>query len=181
MFFAIQTVEKISTSIQRVPSIQSLGLSLLLLISVACICVPLGLWVGFLEVRKPSLTLSQIIAASGSRLIFPCFVEELFFRVLLTPSESSNFSETTQLIILTISLFAYVFSHPINAAIFYKRASGVVAHPFFLLSTALLGTACTIAYMESKSIWPPVLIHWIIVLGWLFVLGGYSKLGFSES
>ncbi|WP_293204846.1 MULTISPECIES: hypothetical protein [unclassified Microcoleus] len=46
----------------------------------------------------------------------------------------------------------------------------------FLLLAAVLGVACSIAYLLIGSIWPAVVIHWLGVTVWLLLLGGYRRL-----
>lgn len=41
----------------------------------------------------------------------------------------------------------------------------------FLLLTALLGGCCTLLYRRTHSLWPPVLLHGLVVAGWLLFLG----------
>lgn len=65
-------------------------------------------------------------------------------------------------------------SHPLN--IFAAGHDTIFRTPVFLLSAALLGVACTVAYLHTGSLWVPVVIHWIIVAVWLVLLGGYKKL-----
>jgi predicted Abi (CAAX) family protease len=43
----------------------------------------------------------------------------------------------------------------------------LLADPRFLVQVTLLGLACSLAYLVSGSIWPPVLIHWLTVVVWL--------------
>ena len=38
--------------------------------------------------------------------------------------------------------------------------------PEFLAIAAFLGAASTAVYLISKSLWPPVLLHWTAVLTW---------------
>jgi predicted Abi (CAAX) family protease len=75
-----------------------------------------------------------------------------------------------------ISIVIYVIGHPIFAALFYQKAFGVFTNSGFLLSTLILGITLTISYWHSRSIWSPVVIHWIVVIVWLLIFDGYSKL-----
>jgi len=75
-----------------------------------------------------------------------------------------------------ISIVVYVVAHPIFAFLVYKKAFGVFTNPGFLLSTLILGITLTISYWHSRSIWSPVVIHWIVVIVWLLIFDGYSKL-----
>jgi predicted Abi (CAAX) family protease len=175
-----QTYEKAVSAILTMPTSRNWIVALLLLLIIVLSCLPLGLWCRFLEFKIPKLSIVEFIVVLVNRFLFPCFAEELTFRVLLLPGKNDYTSTTTHLFLGIVSLIAYVASHPLNATLFYRKASGIFTHPFFLLSTTILGIACTSAYSESGSIWTPVAVHWITVVSWLLVLGGYSKLGFTE-
>lgn len=152
----------------------------ILLLIIMTTCLPLGLWCNFLSIKIPELSATKTIRVLVNRFLFPCFAEELIFRVLLLPAKNSPIPIQTQLLLGAVSLAAYVASHPLNATLFYKQASEIFTNPFFLFSTTILGIACTFAYMTSGSIWTPIAIHWITIISWLLALGGYSKLGFTE-
>lgn len=175
-----QTYEKVILAVLAVPTIKSWIIALLLLLVIVLFCLPIGLWCNFLENKKQKLSFMKFIGILASRLLFPCLAEELIFRVLLLPEKNTPTSIKTQILLGVVSLTTYVVSHPVNATLFYRRALGVFTHPFFLLSTTILGLACTITYVESGSIWTPVAVHWITIIGWLLTLGGYSKLRFVE-
>jgi predicted Abi (CAAX) family protease len=65
----------------------------------------------------------------------------------------------------------FLLHHPLNALTFYQAGS-----PTFLILANLLGLACTLVYWLTGSLWPPVLIHWIVVVVWLGWLGGLERL-----
>jgi predicted Abi (CAAX) family protease len=176
----VQIYEKVISAMLAIPTMKDWIVATILLLIIMVTCLPLGLWCKFLEIRIPELSATEAISVLVSRFVFPCFAEELIFRVLLLPGKNSYVSITTQLFLGIASLIAYVASHPLNATLFYKKASEIFTNPFFLISTTILGIACTLAYMTSGSIWTPIAIHWITVISWLLALGGYSKLGFTE-
>lgn len=175
-----QTYEKVILAVLAVPTMKSWIIALLLLLVIVLFCLPIGLWCNFLEIKMPKLSFVKVIGILANRFLFPCLAEELIFRVLLLPGNNSHTSITTQLLLGVASLTTYVVSHPLNAILFYRKGLEVFTNPFFLLSTTILGIACTITYVESGSIWTPVVVHWITIIGWLLALGGYSKLGFIE-
>jgi predicted Abi (CAAX) family protease len=65
---------------------------------------------------------------------------------------------------------------PLNAITFYKRGYPTFLKPIFLILTGLLGTACTIAYRFTGSLWTITVMHWLTVVVWLFFLGGDDRL-----
>ena len=74
------------------------------------------------------------------------------------------------------ALVVYVAAHPINALIFKPQLT-VFESPAYLVIAALLGGACTAAYWISRSIWPPVAMHWLTVVAWIWLFGGRALLG----
>lgn len=178
MDFFFQIYHKTVLALRTIPTRKSWIIAFFLLLVIILLCLPLGLWSNFLEVSVLKLSFLEVVRILVSRFFFPCLAEELIFRVLLLPGKNSHTSMRTKLFARIVSLTAYVAGHPLNAALFYQKALGVFTEPFFLLSTAILGIACTVTYLESGSIWTPVAVHWITVMGWLLMLGGYSKLGF---
>jgi len=180
MEFLAQIYEKVVSAMLTIPTMKDWMVATILLLIIMVTCLPLGLWHKFLDIRIPELSATKTISVLVNRFLFPCFAEEFIFRVLLLPAKNSLIPIKTQLFLAAVSLIAYVASHPLNATLFYKQASGIFNTPFFLLSTTILGIACTLAYVASGSIWTPIAIHWITIISWLLALGGYSKLGFTE-
>ena len=62
--------------------------------------------------------------------------------------------------------------HPVNGAI---SGRAVFLDPSFLVLATLLGIVCTMTYLRSGSIWPPILFHWFTVVVWIMFLGGWEK------
>lgn len=158
------------------PDLSSWLISLLLLLTVAIICVPVGLNTGFLSVKVSNLSVTQTIKVSAICFIFPAIAEEFLFRVLLVPHKSEDVSMAVQFFLSFISLLLYVLSHPLNAITFYKKGDSTFKNPIFLLLTFILGSVCTFSYIQSGSIWTSAVIHWLTVLGWLLLLNGYAAL-----
>ncbi|NEO12443.1 MULTISPECIES: CPBP family glutamic-type intramembrane protease [unclassified Moorena] len=109
-------------------------------------------------------------------LFTPAILEEIFFRVLLLPHPSENPSLISIYAWSTVSLFIFVIYHPLNAITFYPAARETFFKPMFLFLATLLGIICTIAYLQSGSIWTAVFIHWLFVVIWLIGLGGKKRL-----
>lgn len=122
------------------------------------------------------MTAVQLFGAALMVLVHPAFVEELVFRVLLLPRDPSTLRRGRVVAIAAIALGIYVASHPISAMLFRPQALSVFSSPAYLTLAALLGATCTAAYWISRSIWPPVLIHWLTVVLWLWFLGGQALL-----
>ncbi|AOX01138.1 abortive infection protein [Moorena producens PAL-8-15-08-1] len=109
-------------------------------------------------------------------LFTPAILEEIFFRVLLLPHPSENPSLISLSAWSTVSLLIFVIYHPLNAITFYPAARETFFKPIFIFLATLLGISCTIAYLQSGSIWTAVFIHWLFVVIWLIGLGGKKRL-----
>ena len=167
---------RIASAFSIIPNIESWLIALSLVFITAIVCLTLGLPSGFLKISKPNLPIHKLISAAVVCFFFPGVAEELIFRVIPLPHITENVSINTCLIWVVLSLFAYVIVHPLNALTFYKRALPVFTRPVFLVSVSVLGIACTVSYLQSGSIWTAVIIHWSIVVSWLFIFKGYQEL-----
>ncbi|NEQ55860.1 MAG: CPBP family intramembrane metalloprotease [Leptolyngbya sp. SIO3F4] len=103
-------------------------------------------------------------------------IEEIGFRVLLLPHPSEGVSVKTWYWWGCISLFLFVIYHPLNGLTIYKSAYATFSNPIFLILATLLGIACILAYRLTHSLWPSVIIHWLVVVIWLCCLGGSTRL-----
>lgn len=105
-------------------------------------------------------------------LLFPSIPEEFFFRGLLIPRNAGELPWQRSVSYVVFSAFAFTIWHPLNALTVNPTAQAFFLNPFFLAIVFLLGLACGFCYMISRSIWVPVLIHWLTVVVWVLFLGG---------
>jgi uncharacterized protein len=129
------------------------------------VALPIGLQSGLLHPQPPSGTVLPLLLRT---LIVPALAEELVFRVAPSPRFAGA------------ALVAYVLYHPLTAWLFAPAARSTFGDPAFLLLAALLGGLCTLLYRRSGSLWPPVALHWLVVVGWLLVMGGASTLALAR-
>jgi predicted Abi (CAAX) family protease len=108
----------------------------------------------------------------GKLFFLPALFEEVLFRLLLIPHpiETAVFINIVKWSI--ISLGAFIVYHPLNALTLYSAGKPTFWDWRFLTLAGLLGAVCSIAYYNTGSIWPPVLIHWIVVVSWIKLFGG---------
>ena len=104
--------------------------------------------------------------------VFPSFLEESFFRGILIPNNTRERGLKYALVIALISSTLFVAWHPLNALTFNKGAQEIFFNPYFLFDVFCLGMACSLSYIYSRSLWSPVIIHWLTVVIWVFFLGG---------
>lgn len=116
-----------------------------------------------------------------SALFAPALLEEIGFRVLLLPHLNEGYPLQLWWIWGGLSLLLYVLYHPLNALTLYQAGYPTFLRPIFLVLTAGLGLICTLIYQWTGSLWPPLLLHWIVVSIWLCRLGGWGRLSSSRS
>jgi predicted Abi (CAAX) family protease len=142
--------------------------------------IPLGYRLGFLRfrlVRSPSI----IWNVAAIALLTPAFSEELCFRVFLLPHPTEALPLPVIGIWTVLSLIAFLLYHPLNAVSFFPAGRKTFLDPAFLLLALILGIGCAIAYLHTGSVWIPTAIHWLAVVIWLLMLGGYEKLYGGEA
>ncbi len=105
-------------------------------------------------------------------LVFPCLLEELFFRGVLINRDVLDKGHKQALMQIGFSALAFTLWHPLNAWTINKSAQPFFFNPWFLIIVFLLGLICGYSYVRSRSLWTPILIHWLTVLIWVIGLGG---------
>src|SRR5215470_7163737 len=138
--------------------------------------VPIGLASGLLRVDVAGAGATDAIRIAALLFIQPALFEEIVFRGLLLPRDVRSMPRSRVILIAGVALAVYVASHPVNAWFFRPQVLGVFSSVAYLSLATLLGLACTIAYFISRSIWPPVIIHWLTVVAWIDLLGGRALL-----
>lgn len=150
------------------------GASVACFIAYAALALPLGFRWGVLE-----FTLAEgevFLYMPFSLLIFPSLLEETFFRGILIPRNTRDRGAGWILFFALFSAGVFVAWHPLNALTINPGAAEIFLNPWFLLITFLLGLSCSLGYIWSRSLWTPVLMHWITVLVWVLFLGGRNLL-----
>lgn len=99
----------------------------------------------------------------------PAIGEEILFRAALLPrpEESRLYGKA-----ILVSVVAFVVWHPLQALVFGPDVVPIFLAPWFLLAVAVLGLALARIYQATASLWPCVLAHWLIVVGWKAFFGG---------
>lgn len=106
--------------------------------------------------------------------VFPAFLEEAFFRGVLIPRDAAGRSGFSIAGLILLSAAAFTLWHPFNAYFFNPSAQHFFLNTWFLIIVFFLGITCGLAYVYSRSLWTPVLIHWVTILVWVFLLGGHN-------
>jgi predicted Abi (CAAX) family protease len=138
--------------------------------------LPIGLLSGLLHPGLARLAPAAAALTIITRLGHPACTEELIFRVLMLPRRADRLSRGSLYARVSIALIVFVAAHPLNARLFWPASLALFANPYYLGLAALLGLACSAAYLISGSIWPSILIHWISIVLWILLLGGQALL-----
>lgn len=93
----------------------------------------------------------------------PALGEELIFRGVLQPRAVSRPKDWSLAI---LSLAGFVLWHPVQVWLGLPMAQPVFTEPAFLLLVAILGALCTALTHLSGSLWPAIILHWLVVIGW---------------
>ncbi|MCR9079044.1 MAG: CPBP family glutamic-type intramembrane protease [Hyphomonadaceae bacterium] len=152
----------------RIPGLSDWRLALVCIIAFSAISAGFGLATGlfvFSEMPVPAELLRVALIA----FFLPAVFEELVFRgpLLWLQKKSGAVSRVA----IAVSLAAFVAWHPINAHTFMPQAADVFLDFRFLFIAALLGIATTFLALRTRSLWPPILLHWFAVIGWKACLG----------
>jgi predicted Abi (CAAX) family protease len=141
--------------------------SLLILMGYGLLAFPLARRSGLLPRRWHWAPWPQLLPRALGLFFFPALQEELLFRALLLPSALEGVSPLALVPWVALSVGLFVAWHPLLAGTRRDPLRTLLQDPRFLVQVTLLGLACSLAYLVSGSIWPPVLIHWLTVVVWL--------------
>ena len=156
---------RLRASTQSMPSRTSWMWATVALCGYVVMYLPFGLSVGFLKFQ-PELNPGRWLSVAFGSLLMPGLSEELMFRVLLIPHPTEPMPPLVRQRWIFGSWVLFILAHlpPWTPRFFHEMP--------FLLGSGLLGILCTLSYLQSRSIWTAVLIHWAIVVQWLLVWGG---------
>lgn len=114
----------------------------------------------------------QLLRLALVAIVAPAFGEELLFRAVLLPPPRKDRPIPVRPVAMSTALF--VLWHPAQALIFGPHWATVVLNLWFLAAVAAFGIASSRLYWRTGSIWPSVMLHWLVVVGWKALLGGPS-------
>ncbi len=116
-----------------------------------------GLWSDLFKVawavEWPSFAI--VVAVT---FVVPSLAEELVFRAGLAGRNGT--------IRATASLVAFTLWHPAQVWLGLPMAQDIFLDWRFLMIAGALGATCTLLYRLTGSIWPAVILHWLVVLAW---------------
>ena len=139
-----------------------------------CASLAIGFYAGLFSVGIIDHPMSFVLPFS--LFVFPSLLEEAFFRGVLIPNNAVTQSKSRIVAYIALSTAAFVLWHPANALTINTTAAALFLNPAFLLIATLLGITCSVSYVLSRSLWTPIIIHWLTVVVWVIFLGGRNKL-----
>lgn len=144
--------------------------NLLILVVYAALALAIGFYAG---IFKTELLRDKIaFLMPFTLLVFPCLLEEFFFRGLLIPRKIFEARLAVKIVFVVVSAILFTLWHPLNAYLFNHGAQPFFYNPYFLVIVFILGVCCGISYILSKSLWVPIFYHWLTVVIWVLLLGG---------
>ena len=173
----VERLADVRAAFVTLPGARTWGRCLVVYAAFVACALPIGFAAGLLKPGLAHLPPEMLAVLPSLLLLHPALVEEVIFRALLLPRDPARVSRRRLVAVSALALAAFVAWHPVNAWLFRPAAADLLANPAFLVCVALLGIACTVAYLISRSLWPPVLLHWITVAVWLILLGGLELAG----
>jgi predicted Abi (CAAX) family protease len=124
----------------------------------------LGGWLRF----DPVVDLPSALIAAFILFFIPALAEELIFRGVLL----SWFASFSQRLGNWLSISLFVLWHPFQVLTFGPPWSAIFLQPSFLFATFILAIVLTHIRIVSQSLWPVILIHWLLVVVWKLLFGG---------
>ena len=114
--------------------------------------------------------LSSLLKITAIALFLPAIFEELVFRgpVIWVAEKHPSWLWPAS----GVSLVLFVLWHPLNGMFLMTEARELFTDARFLMIAAALGAMATLLGVRTRSIWPPVVFHWLVVIGWKAFLGG---------
>lgn len=150
------------------PSRAAWQLTALSLIAFSALAIPFGLSTG-LYAWAPVAIDGALIGFALYLFIVPAVLEELVFRgPLLWWRDRKG---TVPVWIIAVSLALFIAWHPVNTYLFMPEARELFSDWRFLSVAAALGAVATFLALKTRSLWPPIVFHWLIVVGWKSLLG----------
>jgi predicted Abi (CAAX) family protease len=178
--FGLEIYQRFITAIVTIPNLDGWLYATALLLGLAIVSLPIGFLFRFLRLEILPISWQKLVSLLAICFLTPAISEEVFFRVLLLPARFENFSWNTKILLVGLSLTLFIAYHPLNALTFYPSGLKTFFNPIFLFLVGILGIVCSLAYLQTGSLWPPVVIHWLVVVLWLSILGGYRQLNATK-
>ncbi len=132
-------------------------------------------WMGGFLAWHPDLG-PDLLRLALIAIILPALAEELLFRGILLKPPSDG---ATGLGPAALSALLFAFWHPLQIWLYSRQTelpppdwAGLAWNWWFLAACAALGFACARLVLATRSIWPAVALHWLVVVAWKALFDG---------
>jgi len=122
-------------------------------------------WGGLARLQDPPAASTAAMLAA-TLFVMPALLEELLFRGLIIPREGPKRKW------IALSVLLFVLWHPLQVVTVGPSWAGSFLNPWFLLVVGILGLALARMYAATRSLWPSILTHWLVIFGWKTLFGG---------
>lgn len=171
-----RAVQRFTDAVTRPLGLFNRLLGLVALGLYGAIAIPYGLKTRFLK-RQNAITSPLPMALSALRVFcIPALLEEIVFRVMLLPHPKEGVPGSQWILWAMLSLILFLLYHLLLGRTSYKAAWDTLSDRRFLTLAGWLGLVLTGVYWITGSLWPIVLIHWAVVMAWLYAFGGQERL-----
>ena len=171
-----RVVQRFADAVTIWPSWGMVLLGVLALALYGVFALQYGKGTGFLQ-RKHAIDNPIRFIFHAVRLFFvPALVEEMIFRVALLPHPVEGVPGWRWLVWGTVSFVLFILWHLLLAKTIQRNASQVLTDSRFLVLMGWLGLVLIGVYWITGSLWLVTFIHWIVVLIWIYALGGRDRL-----
>ena len=103
---------------------------------------------------------------AATLFVAPSLGEELLFRGLFIRRDNPSFKW------IALSTLLFVLWHPLQVVTIGPSWASAFLDPWFLIAVTILGVALGRIYAATRSLWPCVMAHWLVVFSWKAWLGG---------
>jgi predicted Abi (CAAX) family protease len=135
--------------------------------------LPVGLASGLLALTPVRENAGALVVFAAVALAVPSLFEETLFRAALLPHPSERRSGPGLVLNVLVAVALFVLGHPLVAWLLAPATRPLAYNPVFLGLCAFFGVISSAAYLRTGSIWPGVLMHWAVVVGWKIWFGGW--------
>jgi predicted Abi (CAAX) family protease len=129
------------------------------------VALTLGRRSGLLPPRWRRPAPRPLLAGAAVSLLLAALPEELLFRGLLLPSALEGVSPPEMVPWIALSIGLFVAWHRLKTRLRRRAVRERGRDPRHLTQVTLLGLACSLAYAIGGSLWQPVLIHTLALVG----------------
>ncbi|NEQ46221.1 MAG: CPBP family intramembrane metalloprotease [Leptolyngbya sp. SIOISBB] len=152
-----------------------IGYTVLALLAIAAVAVFYGRQSGFLTARFSVDNPIKAVLNLIKLFFIPSLLEELIFRVGLLPHPTEGIPTPRWLAWAALSIGLFVLYHVVFSWL-RPKAGAVLSDRRFLLIVFWIGIVLTTLYGLTGSMFAVTVVHWVVVVCWLYGFDGLTQL-----